>query len=32
MTHGQRAQPYLKPEVVDHVAQYRDIIKNELNE
>lgn len=30
LTHGQRAQPYLKPAVADHVAQYRDIIEGEL--
>lgn len=31
MTHGQRAQPYLKPAVADHVRQYKSIIENELN-
>lgn len=30
MTHGQRAQPFLKPAVADHAAQYRDILKSEL--
>lgn len=30
LTHGQRAQPYLKPAVADHVAQYRRIIEEEL--
>ena len=30
LTHGQRAQPYLKPAVADHVAQYRGIIEGEL--
>lgn len=30
LTHGQRAQPYLKPAVADHVAQYRSIIEGEL--
>lgn len=30
LTHGQRAQPYLKPAVADHAAQYRDIIEGEL--
>ena len=30
MTHGQRAQPYLKPAVADHAQQYRDIIEGEL--
>lgn len=32
MTHGQRAQPYLKPAVADHVAQYRSIIESELKD
>lgn len=30
LTHGQRAQPYLKPAVADHVPQYRSIIEGEL--
>lgn len=30
MTHGQRAQPSLKPAVADHAAQYRDILESEL--
>lgn len=30
MTHGQRAQPYLKPAVADHAQQYKQIIENEL--
>lgn len=30
LTHGQRAQPYLKPAVADHKAQYRSIIEGEL--
>ena len=30
LTHGQRAQPYLKPAVSDHAQQYRDIIEGEL--
>lgn len=30
LTHGQQAQPYLKPAVADHVAQYRSIIEGEL--
>lgn len=29
-THGQRAQPYLKPAVTGHRAQYRSIIEGEL--
>lgn len=29
-THGQRAQPYLKPAVADHKQTYRNIIKDEL--
>lgn len=30
LTHGQRAQPYLKPAVADHVDTYSKIIKSEL--
>lgn len=30
MTHGQRAQPFLKPAVSDHAQQYRDIIESEM--
>lgn len=30
MTHGQRAQPYLKPAVADHAQTYRNIIDDEL--
>lgn len=30
MTRGQRAQPYLKPAVADHVQTYQNIIENEL--
>lgn len=30
LTHGQRAQPYLKPAVADHAAQYKGIIENEI--
>lgn len=30
LTHGQRAQPYLKPAVADHVSTYRTIIQDEL--
>lgn len=30
LTHGQRAQPYLKPAVADHVSNYRTIIQDEL--
>lgn len=29
-THGQRAQPYLKPAVADHKGTYQNIIKDEL--
>lgn len=29
-THGQRAQPYLKPAVADHKQTYRNIIEDEL--
>lgn len=31
LTYGQRAQPYLKPAVADHVPQYKDIIERELH-
>lgn len=30
LTHGQRAQPYLKPAVADHISTYRTIIQDEL--
>lgn len=30
LTHGQRAQPYLKPAVADHVPQYNGIIEGEM--
>lgn len=30
LTNGQRAQPYLKPAVADHVQQYEGIIRGEL--
>lgn len=30
LTHGQRAQPYIKPAVADHAKTYRDIIEAEL--
>ena len=29
-THGQKAQPYLKPAVADHAQKYRKIIEDEL--
>lgn len=29
-THGQRAQPYLKPAVADHAQTYRNIIDDEM--
>ena len=29
-THGNRAQPYLKPAVADHAQQYRSILEDEL--
>lgn len=32
MTHGQRAQPYLKPAVADHANKYREIIEKELKD
>jgi len=31
LTHGQRAQPYLKPAVADHAQTYRTIIEGELH-
>ena len=30
-THGQRAQPYLKPAVANHKQTYQNIIEDELN-
>lgn len=30
LTHGQRAQPYLKPAVADHAQTYKNIIEDEL--
>lgn len=30
LTHGQRAKPYIKPAVADHVDQYNKIIESEL--
>lgn len=30
LTHGQRAQPYLKPAVADHASQYKGIIESEI--
>lgn len=30
LTHGQRAQPFIKPAVADHAEQYQNIIKREL--
>lgn len=30
MTHGNKAQPFLKPAAADHVGQYRDILESEL--
>lgn len=30
LTHGQRAQPYLKPAVADHISTYKTIIQDEL--
>ena len=29
-THGNQAQPYLKPAVADHAQQYRSILEDEL--
>ena len=31
-THGNRAQPYLKPSVADHAAQYRAILEDALKD
>lgn len=31
LTHGQRAQPFLKPAVAGHAAQYRSIVKGEMS-
>lgn len=31
LTHGQRAQPYLKPAVADHLSTYKGIIEDELH-
>jgi len=30
MTHGQRAQPFIKPAVADHAQKYRDIVKSQV--
>jgi HK97 gp10 family phage protein len=30
LTHGQRAQPYSKPAVADHAEEYRNILKESL--
>ncbi len=30
MTHGQRAQPYLKPAAADHMQTYKNIIEDEM--
>ena len=30
LTHGQRAQPFIKPAIADHVSVYRQIIESEL--
>lgn len=32
MTNGQRAKPYLKPAVADHVSTYKGIIESELKQ
>ena len=29
-THGQKAQPYLKPAVADHIQTYQNIVEDEL--
>ena len=30
-THGQKAQPWLKPSIVDHLQTYQNIIDDEMN-
>lgn len=30
MTHGQRAHPYIKPAVADHIGTYQNIIKDAM--
>lgn len=30
MTHGQRAQPFLKPAAADHIQTYKNILKDEM--
>lgn len=30
-THGQKAQPYLKPAVTDHIQTYENIVKDEMD-
>ena len=30
-THGQKAQPYLKPAITNHIETYKNIIEDELN-
>lgn len=30
LTYGQRAKPYLKPSVADHIQQYKGIIEGEM--
>lgn len=32
MTNGQRARPYLKPAITDHVNEYKKIIEQELKQ
>lgn len=29
-THGQKAQPYLKPAITDHIDTYKNIVKDEM--
>lgn len=29
-THGQKAQPYIKPAITDHVKTYENIVKDEM--
>ena len=30
LTHGQRAQPYLKPAIANHVGTYKNILESEM--
>lgn len=30
LTHGQRAQPYLKPAIANHIGTYKNIVESEM--